>query len=99
MEKRNRINVDVSGRLFKVSKEILKNGPQSGLSRLLLSDEVSELSVLEIDRPADIFAAFIAWYQTGELHIPTTSCPRAFLNELEFWEISPEVLTSCCGKR
>ncbi|KAL4220787.1 Potassium voltage-gated channel subfamily V member 2 [Mactra antiquata] len=99
MNSQNRINFDVSGQIFRINVDIIKKGPDSGLKRLLATNDIEELRVLEIDRPAEIFSAILSWYQTGELHIPATSCPRAFLNEMEFWEISPEVLSSCCGNR
>ncbi|XP_053372765.1 potassium voltage-gated channel protein Shaw-like [Mercenaria mercenaria] len=60
---------------------------------------LTESACIDVDRPGDMFASVLALYQTGELHFPMMSCPGAFLNELEFWEISPEMLESCCFNR
>jgi len=55
--------------------------------------------VVILDRPYDAVAAILAMYQTDELHIPMSSCPVAFLKEMEFLELKPEMLAKCCRIR
>ena len=95
-----RVKFDVGGQIYSISLAALQNGPSSKLTQMYSSGRnVSESGHHEIDRPADMFASVLALYQTGELHFPVTSCPGAFLSELEFWEIAPEVVASCCYER
>jgi hypothetical protein len=96
----NRVVFDVGGQIYSISLAAIQNGPSSKLKQLYTSGRtVSGPSRIEIDRPVDLFASVLALYQTGELHFSMTSCPGAFLNELEFWDISPEVVESCCYER
>lgn len=97
----NRIHFDVGGQIFKISKTALENGPPSKLTRLYKSSSgpSDNGTCIEVDRPSDLFASVFALYQTGELHFPTSLCPGAFVNELEFWEISPDVTENCCLHR
>jgi hypothetical protein len=92
--------LEVCGQVFPIPAETIANGPSSRLTRLFKAGWSHEKSErITINRPAECFAAILAFYQTGELHIPMTSCPGAFLNEIEYWEISPEVLSGCCYYR
>ncbi|XP_060571936.1 uncharacterized protein LOC132730101 [Ruditapes philippinarum] len=92
--------LEVCGQVFPIPPETIENGPSSRLTRLFKAGWSHEKSErITINRPAECFAAILAFYQTGELHIPMTSCPGAFLNEIEYWEISPEVLSGCCYYR
>ena len=92
-----RIRFDVSGVMFAIDESRLKSGPWSKLTQLCQARDASNTGdIIIIDRPADSFGAIMAWYQTGELHIPKTSCPGAFLKEMEFWEINLNSLTTCC---
>lgn len=96
----NTVTLEVCGQNFPICADTIEQGPSSRLTNLYktgLSHGKSERII--VNRPAESFAAILAFYQTGELHIPMTSCPGAFLNELEFWEISPEALSRCCYQR
>lgn len=96
----NRITLDVSGQLYTVLPEILENGPPSRLTRMYKDGlSMSKSDCILINRPPECFVAILAFYQTGELHIPMTSCPGAFMRELEYWEILPEMLSVCCYNR
>ena len=55
--------------------------------------------VFNIDRPAERFAAIVAYYQTGELHIPAGVCSGAFQTELLYWDIDPDKFADCCMVR
>ncbi|XP_045163844.2 potassium voltage-gated channel subfamily B member 1-like [Mercenaria mercenaria] len=95
-----RIHFDVCGQMYAVSREVIENGPPSRLTRSFWTETlVSNSECIVINRPPESFTAILAFYQTGELHIPMTSCPGAFIRELEYWEISPNVLTECCYNR
>ena len=87
----------VSGIRCSINKNLLKTGPPSKLKKMLKEsgNEKNKPEVV-IERPYDAFAAILTMYQTGDLHMPMTSCPQGFLKELEFWEIKPEMLSSCC---
>lgn len=95
-----RVKIDVSGQIYYVSKETIENGPPSRLKTIYNSgSSESRSECILINRTPESFAAILAFYQNGELHIPMTSCPGSFLAELEYWEISPEALTDCCYNR
>ncbi|XP_053372767.1 potassium voltage-gated channel protein Shaw-like [Mercenaria mercenaria] len=96
----HKLTFNVGGQLYSISTTSLQNGPESKLTRMYQSGTtLTESAYIDVDRPGDVFASVLALYQTGELHFPMTSCPGAFLNELEFWEISPEMVESCCFNR
>lgn len=52
-----------------------------------------------VDRPSDSFGAILAFYQTGQLHMPNNVCPGAFRCELEYWGIPDSNLQQCCYYR
>ncbi|XP_045208612.2 potassium voltage-gated channel protein Shaw-like [Mercenaria mercenaria] len=96
----HKLKFNVGGQIYSISTNSLQNGPESKLTRMYQSGTtLTESAYIDLDRPRDVFASVLALYQTGELHFPMTSCPGAFLNELEFWEISPEMVESCCFNR
>ncbi|XP_060559368.1 potassium voltage-gated channel protein Shaw-like, partial [Ruditapes philippinarum] len=91
-----RVRIEVGGQVFTIPVELLENGPSSRLQNLYKSTSASNKTcVIAVERPHEMFPAILAMYQTGELHIPMTSCPGAFMNELAFWEIPVESLSSC----
>jgi hypothetical protein len=95
-----RVRIEVGGQVFTIPVELLENGPSSRLQNLYKSTSASNKTcVIAVERPHEMFPAILAMYQTGELHIPMTSCPGAFMNELAFWEIPAESLSSCCYNR
>ncbi|WAR15076.1 KCNB1-like protein [Mya arenaria] len=95
-----RITANVSGVRFEFSGNILENYPDHNLMIMYAKKRETDIKCeLIIDRPADCFAAILAFYQTGELHIPTAVCPSAFRRELEFWKISASYMPTCCAYR
>ncbi|WAR15077.1 KCNF1-like protein, partial [Mya arenaria] len=95
-----RVTANVSGVRFEFSGNILENYPDHNLMILYAKICESDIDIeLTIDRPADCFAAILAFYQTGELHIPTAVCPSAFRRELEFWNVSASYMPKCCAYR
>ena len=96
----DRIKIDVYGQIYAVPRDVIENGPASRLRRMYKTgSSVSKSEGFVINRPPELFAAILGFYQTGELHMPMTSCPGAFMKELEYWEISPEVVSDCCYNR
>lgn len=88
-----KVRILVGGQAFYISQEKLLHGPPSKLKQLVKSGDV------DVERPADMFAAILAYYQTGELHMPMASCPAAFIQEMEFWDIGQDRMTQCCANR
>ncbi|KAL4221186.1 Potassium voltage-gated channel subfamily A member 2 [Mactra antiquata] len=54
---------------------------------------------LVFKRPVQSFDAVLAYYQTGDLHMPTSVCPGSFKTELEFWGLDPQIMAKCCYYR
>jgi hypothetical protein len=95
-----RVRIEIGGQVFTIPRESLEKGPTSRLQKMYRSAFASyKTRVIVEERPHEMFAAILAMYQTGELHIPLTSCPGAFMNELHFWEIPVELLSPCCYNR
>ncbi|WAR14351.1 KCA10-like protein [Mya arenaria] len=84
----------VGGQTFEIAKTLVDKGPPSKLQKLAKCEPIRR-----IERPPEVFSAILSLYQTGELHMPMTSCPAAFLRELEFWEIGTESIPLCCSQR
>ena len=40
------------------------------------------------DRSPRVFEYILGIYRKGELHLPSSICPRDFLGELEYWGLS-----------
>ncbi|XP_045163795.2 potassium voltage-gated channel protein egl-36-like [Mercenaria mercenaria] len=96
----DRIKIDVNGQMFAVPREIIENGPPSRLRRMYKAgSSVSKSECIVINRPLESFTAILGFYQTGEMHIPMTSCPGVFMRELEYWEVSMDVISDCCYNR
>lgn len=97
MTSKDVLRFDVSGQLFCAKKSVIIAGPASRLTRMCLNNDTpSDRDIIYIDRPADMFAAILSFYVTGDLHMPMTSCPGAFIRELDYWDIKSDMLTTCC---
>ena len=48
------------------------------------------------DRSPRLFETILNLYRVGELHMEKCRCSRELWLELEFWEIDPSSLESCC---
>ena len=92
-----RVSLNVSGTMFETELKYFEKKPSHRLSTLVLESRKNGLDdVIVIERPAESFAAILAFYQTGQLHIPTGVCPGAFRSELEYWDIGADQLSECC---
>ena len=92
-----RVTCTASGSRFEISSKCLEEEPFQRLPLMVSEAKKNGLPlVFDIDRPAERFAAILAYYQTGELHIPAGVCPRAFQRELLYWDIDSSKLSDCC---
>ncbi|XP_060070119.1 potassium voltage-gated channel subfamily A member 1-like [Ylistrum balloti] len=94
--------LNISGKVFEVSGDILARFPNSRLGKLAADSSMSPTQgpgikkTLFFSRPSTIFEDILAYYQTGELHMPANVCPKAYKRELEFWELDPDDMQYCC---
>ena len=94
--KRDTIEIRVSGNTYEMELDDVRRAPESKLYRCVLKGSQSSMT---FKRPIQSFEAVLAYYQTGELHMPMSVCPGAFKTELKFWGIDPQVLSKCCYYR
>ncbi|XP_069122403.1 potassium voltage-gated channel protein Shaw-like [Argopecten irradians] len=94
----NMYRVNVGGRQFEVSRQVMVSIDGSRLQRLVHEDP-SCMTDIFFERPSGPFEAILAYHQTGKLHIPGDLCPGAFKDELDFWNICAEALETCCYHR
>jgi len=97
--------VNVSGVKFEFNDKLLLNYPEQTLAKLCQdvpqgsnpNGDATGCTEIDVERPAEGFAAVLAFYQTGELHMPVSMCPRAFRRELQFWKVNAAELQQCCA--
>ena len=96
-----RVKVNISWKHFEFNSDIILTVVQKGLLTEMVNQALEDEKELSftVDRSADSFAAVLMFYETGKLHLPTTVCPRLFLDELDYWGISHENLSDCCHYR
>ncbi len=94
------------------STTVSQRCPGSRLSRLI-QKELTDIKELDgdnfrknlterefyLNRNPVIFHNILDFYQSGQLHVPSSICASQILDELSFWEIDPEQLAFCCYKR
>lgn len=95
-----RVSLNVSGVVFGFDSKLLEPFPEHTLHEMC-ADAGKSCKQLEltVDRPSEYFAAILAYYQTGELHMPSNVCPNAFKLELQYWKIEDSELQNCCYYR
>ncbi|KAL4221465.1 hypothetical protein ACF0H5_019723 [Mactra antiquata] len=92
-----RVNINVSGVKYEFDKKLLEGKEMDTLAKLCSNEKESggQLSLI-VDRPVESFAAILSYYQTDELHMPQSVCPKAFKKELEYWGVAATELEPCC---
>lgn len=100
------ITISISGTKFEIELDLLLKLPDTRLGKMATmlkmaqavknSDSPEIGSIVSYSRPLSMFEAVLAYYQTGQLHIPSHVCPKAFKLELDFWEIDSNELENCC---
>ncbi|XP_021376164.1 potassium voltage-gated channel subfamily A member 4-like [Mizuhopecten yessoensis] len=94
--------LNISGKLFEVAGDILARFPNSRLGKVAVESPLSPnqgtgtKKTLFFSRPSTPFDDILAYYQTGELHMPSNVCPKAYKRELEFWGLDPDDMQHCC---
>ena len=92
--------LSVSGTRFEISCSKLEEESFQRLPLMVSEAKKNGMPLeFEIERPVERFAAIAAYYQTGELHIPTGVCPGAFQKELQYWGVDSDKMEECCMVR
>lgn len=102
--------LNVGGRRFPFTSELVTHLPLSRLSRLnhcaseselleLCDDYDREANELFFDRHSDAFGFIVAYVQHGALRLAPSMCELSFLNELLYWGLDSAELQTCCQKR
>ncbi|XP_053378618.1 potassium voltage-gated channel protein Shaw-like [Mercenaria mercenaria] len=89
------VTINVSGMTFELDVDDIRRAPSSRLHKYVFNGKRS----MCFKRPVQSFEAILAYYQTGDLHMPLSVCPGAFRTELEFWGLDPQIMTKCCYYR
>ncbi|XP_059215825.1 potassium voltage-gated channel subfamily G member 3-like [Centropristis striata] len=102
--------LNVGGRRFRLSAELLRRLPLSRLSRLQRC--VSESELLELcddydrdrnefffDRHAEAFSFIMLYLQHGTLRFVPHMCELSFYNEMLYWGLESADLQPCCQRR
>ena len=92
----NRVILNVGGIRFETYKNTLRKIPATRLSRLTeaLANYDPVLNEYFFDRHPGVFAQILNYYRTGKLHYPTNVCGPLFEEELEFWGLDANQVSS-----
>ncbi|XP_047459442.1 potassium voltage-gated channel subfamily G member 3-like [Mugil cephalus] len=102
--------LNVGGRRFSFSPELMKHLPLSRLSRLHRCGSESELLELcddydrdrnefFFDRHAEAFSFIMLYLQHGKLRFVPHMCELSFYNEMLYWGLESSDLLPCCQRR
>ncbi|XP_045163716.2 potassium voltage-gated channel subfamily B member 2-like [Mercenaria mercenaria] len=92
-----RVKINVSGTHFEFDRTILGIREYDTLTKMCKDAEKEDKPLdFFVDRPSDCFAAVLSYYQTDELHLPASVCPKAFRKELRYWGVAETDLDKCC---
>jgi hypothetical protein len=82
----DRVKFNVGGRIFETTRSTILKYPDSVLAKHIgsMSQPDAEGHYF-IDRNADVFAAILDYYRSGQLLCPTHVHPDIFAGELDFW--------------
>ena len=90
------VKIHLSGTTYELDVDDVRRAPESRLYKYVFSGKKLDLT---FKRPIQSFEAVLAYYQTGELHMPTSVCPGAFRAELAYWGLDPQMMSKCCYYR
>ncbi len=90
--------VNISGVRYELQKSVVDKYPNT----LLGSNEKEffydpENNEYYLERDPEIFRSILTFYRSGKLHFPKNECITNFLNELDFFGISPDEMDGCCA--
>ena len=90
------IKIYVGGLTYYLDVDDVRKAPSSRLYRYVFARKMTSI---RFNRPIQSFEAILAFYQTGELHMPLSFCPGAFKTELDFWGLDAQIMSKCCYYR
>ncbi|XP_060074364.1 potassium voltage-gated channel protein Shaw-like [Ylistrum balloti] len=97
-----KVYFDVGGTRFTTTWDTLQKVPGSKLDKLyeLHEQQTKPSGKVEyfFDRNPTVFGCILDYHRTGDLHLPDNVCASQIRQELEFWDISPHAVSSCCWK-
>ena len=90
--------IHVGGVRHEILVKTLQRFPETRLGKISNSSENISRDKNEIyfDRNPLTFNAILDFYRTGNLHIDKNACPVGFCDELDFWIISKDQISTCC---
>lgn len=98
----DQVYFDVGGTRFTTRWSTLLKVPGSKLSKLYelyeQQSKTNEKVEYFFDRNPAVFGCILDFHRTGVLHLPDSVCACQIRQELEFWDISPHAVSSCCWK-
>ncbi|XP_076452721.1 potassium voltage-gated channel protein egl-36-like [Babylonia areolata] len=96
------IILDVGGKKFRTTRDTLMKLPNTRLGRLVQEKgqlrKNSGMVEFFFDRNPKMMNSVLDLYRKGELHLPSNMCCSLVEEELRFWEIPVELMSSCCWK-
>lgn len=99
-ELRDRVVLNVGGKVFEPYISTLKNIPDIPLARILDNrsklDFDPETGEYFFDRHPAVFQQVLNYLQTGKLHCPRNICGPLFEQELAYWGLDEQQMESCC---
>lgn len=99
-ELRDRVVLNVGGKVFEPYISTLKNIPDIPLARILENrsklDYDPESGEYFFDRHPAVFQQVLNYLQTGKLHCPRNICGPLFEQELAYWGLDEQQMESCC---
>ena len=99
-ELRDRVVLNVGGKVFEPYISTLKNIPDIPLARILDNrsklDYDPESGEYFFDRHPAVFQQVLNYLQTGKLHCPRNICGPLFEQELAYWGLDEQQMESCC---
>jgi len=106
------VRLNVGGKVFHVSWDLLQQIPDSRLGRLAqCQSEVEALAYCDqcnstsfqnelfFNHRYQNMEDILDFYRSGSLHISTDCCPIAFVSDLVYWGFQETSLEPCCFKR
>lgn len=93
-EEFNVLKLDIGGTVFKCNFKTLQTFPESRLARL---GQASENEYF-FDRDPFMFACILDGYRKGSIHVSKDICGETFIQELDYWELSPRHVAHCCWR-
>ncbi|KAK7087116.1 potassium voltage-gated channel protein egl-36-like [Littorina saxatilis] len=94
------VRLNVGGTIFQTTWATLKGVKGSRLCDLdtTSAEWRPEQDEYFFDRDPAVFTYILAFWRTGELHLPGYLCASAIQRELQYWGVSETLVWDCCWK-